>query len=505
MKLTLKDMIVVAAGTLVMLLLTGIMGLSGGSLVVLGMLEAALLLGLVIWKQHQTEASLEQLESYLKSLVSNHTPIALSLPAPWQTTTKLLKSIQTYLKISRQSLEDRSLLYTEMEQKLEEREQKLEINEKKLLESEDKLRQNEQKLQRSEYKVLEYTLALQHINLIQRKLQGQLNIGSLLTEATQLLVFHLCAHRGIFFRMDYQNQAVQVMSPINCPFDETASLPLEPLQQLLHQYGLDNPPPTESQEGNIRILRLSEDISPLYEIPFSSALLVPVWVDRDLWGLFCLVDKEERMNLINGQQSFTSFGESDELILRNVVAFLQKDLRNAYLFEMATVDSLSQLYVRRYFENRLRDEIRRTRRHPAVFSVLMLDIDHFKQVNDTYGHLVGDVVIRKVADILRNSLRQGIDLPARYGGEEMIVLLPNTHIEGATLVAERIRRSVSELVIDEIAHSKDLPHITISIGVSSFPSQSTEFKPLLEAADQALYRAKAGGRNRVCSANEILK
>ncbi|MEZ0373141.1 MAG: diguanylate cyclase, partial [Candidatus Sericytochromatia bacterium] len=440
----------------------------------------------------------DHVEVFLKSLVAAQNPEPLSLPSgAWQSVAKLLKSIQTYLSISRQSLEDRAELYDEMEHKLEE-------NEQKLLDNEDRLRQNEQKLQRSEYKVLEYTLALQHINLIQRKIQGTLSIGSLLTEATQLLVFHLCAHRGVFLRMDYQNHSVQIMSPINCPYDETASLPSEALQQMLQDQSMDHPPPVETQEANIRILRLDGESSPLYGISFQSALLVPVWVDRDLWGVFCLFDKEERLSPLSGGQAFTAFGESDEMILRNVVAFLQKDLRNAYLFEMATVDGLSQLYVRRYFENRLRDEIRRARRHPAIFSLLMLDIDHFKRVNDTYGHLVGDVVIRKVADVLRNSLRQGIDLPARFGGEEMVVLLPNTPLSGATLVAERIRKAIAEMFVEELASTRALPHITISAGVASFPDQGDEFKSLLEAADQALYRAKAAGRNKVCDASEIL-
>ena len=497
MKLTLKDILISVAGTALVMLGAFALGLRGVGLVGLGLLQLALLLLMALLEQLNTRQLMSQVEVFLRALVAGQSPENLNLSHPaWQDVVKLLKSIQTYLSISRQSLDDRAQLYEEMEQKLEE-------NEQILLDQEDRLRLNEQKLQRSEYKVLEYTLALQHINLIQRKIQGTLSIGSLLTEATQLLVFHLCAHRGVFLRMDYQNHTVQLLSPINCLHDENSSLPMDALQQLLIDQGLDTPPPVESQEANIRVLRLEQEVSPLYDIQFQSALLVPVWVDRDLWGVFCLFDKEERLSPLSGGQAFTTFGESDEMILRNVVAFLQKDLRNAYLFEMATVDGLSQLYVRRYFENRLRDEIRRARRHPAIFSLMMLDIDHFKRVNDTYGHLVGDVVIRKVADVLRNSLRQGIDLPARYGGEEMVVLLPNTPLNGATLVAERIRKAIAELYIEELASTRSLPHITVSIGVSAFPEKD-DFKGLLEAADQALYRAKDGGRNRVCEASEIL-
>ncbi|PKL76300.1 MAG: hypothetical protein CVV27_10985 [Candidatus Melainabacteria bacterium HGW-Melainabacteria-1] len=497
MKPSLKDILIITAGVALALPGGFLLGLRGTALLMPALLVAMVAVGLLALADLRLRTDLKRVESFLKALVANQHPELLDLGPAWHGINKLLGSIKIYLKISRQSLEDRAELYDEMEQKLEE-------NEQRLMDSETRLRQNEQKLQKSEYKVLEYTLALQHINLIQRKIQGTLSIGALLTEATQLLVFHLCAHRGMFLRLDHQNQCVQVMSPINCTYDETATLPVEALQLLLQNHGLDNPPPAETQEANIRILRLEGEASPFYGIRFISALLVPVWVDRDLWGVFCLFDKEERLNLVSGSQAFTPFSESDELILRNVVAFLQKDLRNAYLFEMATVDGLSQLYVRRYFENRLRDEIRRAKRHPTIFSLMMIDIDHFKPINDTYGHPVGDEVIRKVSDVLRNSLRQGVDLPARYGGEEMGVLLTNTPQQGAVLVAERIRRAISEMEFEEFRGTRPLPQVTVSIGVATFPEQGDEFKSLLEAADQALYRAKGSGRNQVCAASEIL-
>ena len=186
-----------------------------------------------------------------------------------------------------------------------------------------------------------------------------------------------------------------------------------------------------------------------------------------------------------------------------MAAFLQKDLKSARLFEMATTDSLSQLYMRRYFENRMDDELRRLQRSPDPCALLMLDIDHFKLVNDNYGHQTGDEVIRQVSRILREESRQGVDLPARYGGEEMVVLLPQTSHEGAVKVAERIRLAVSTLHIPAM-DPKPMPHVTLSAGVSSYETHGKTRVELIEAADQALYKAKASGRNQVCSAQEMI-
>jgi len=164
------------------------------------------------------------------------------------------------------------------------------------------------------------------------------------------------------------------------------------------------------------------------------------------------------------------------------------------LEKMAITDSLTGLYVRRYFSERLEEEFGRSARHGLKFSFLMLDIDDFKKCNDTYGHLVGDVVLKGIAKIIKESIRE-IDLVSRYGGEEFAVLLPETSVNAATIVAERIRRKVEEGVFK--AYDEKIK-ITLSIGLSEYPASASNSASLIDKADEALYRAKNAGKNVVC-------
>ena len=131
----------------------------------------------------------------------------------------------------------------------------------------------------------------------------------------------------------------------------------------------------------------------------------------------------------------------------------------------------------------------------------MFDIDNFKSVNDTYGHLQGDLVLREVARVLRDSARE-IDEPARYGGEELAVVLPQTEIEGAAQLAERMRETIEALRIPRLDGEGDLA-VTASFGVASVPSSASDKGSLVAAADAALYRAKRAGKNRVERAEPV--
>jgi len=178
------------------------------------------------------------------------------------------------------------------------------------------------------------------------------------------------------------------------------------------------------------------------------------------------------------------------------------EMKKVLLYEtveqLAITDGLTGLYVRRYFLERLDEELNRSRRYGLKFAFLMLDIDNFKNCNDTYGHLVGDVVLREVAQIMRQSVRE-IDLIARYGGEEFSLVLPETEAEGAKLAAERIRKKVEENIFK--AYDEKLK-ITVSIGLSIYPEDSESAKDLIEKADEALYAAKRSGKNIVCLYNK---
>jgi diguanylate cyclase (GGDEF)-like protein len=159
---------------------------------------------------------------------------------------------------------------------------------------------------------------------------------------------------------------------------------------------------------------------------------------------------------------------------------------------LASVDSLTQVANRRQIKNILRDEASRAKRAGTNFSVIMFDIDHFKNVNDMHGHAVGDDVLRAVAKSCETTVRQ-IDRVGRIGGEEFLVVLPEASSTDAIHVAERIRKDVANLTFPQ----KDLT-VTISLGVSTCDSECT-VPELLEQADQALYDAKDSGRNMTCS------
>lgn len=173
--------------------------------------------------------------------------------------------------------------------------------------------------------------------------------------------------------------------------------------------------------------------------------------------------------------------------------------KNSALWASANTDPLTGIHNRLHFDEFLKGEFLRTRRHRHTLSVILLDIDYFKKVNDTYGHPVGDKVLTVVAKVVQHQLR-GYDVFARYGGEEFVIALPETPVAAAIQVAERCREAVEQVRFPYMRHG-----ITASFGVASWPTPDIdEPKELLAAADRELYRAKAEGRNRVCSNDSIV-
>jgi two-component system cell cycle response regulator len=165
------------------------------------------------------------------------------------------------------------------------------------------------------------------------------------------------------------------------------------------------------------------------------------------------------------------------------------------MYESALRDALTKAYNKRYFADRLDGEFRFARRHDTSMALLMLDIDHFKKINDTYGHPAGDAVLVAVADALTRSVRNE-DVVARYGGEEFAIILRSINVEGGRMLGERLRRMIELLQVD-VGGSHPLK-VTVSIGVAAFPESNVQNGvELVEAADTALYRAKNGGRNRI--------
>jgi len=167
------------------------------------------------------------------------------------------------------------------------------------------------------------------------------------------------------------------------------------------------------------------------------------------------------------------------------------------LYEMATTDELTGLRNRRSFMESARQELERALRYGHYFSMISFDLDHFKKVNDSWGHAVGDAVLQHMANLLKDNLRD-VDIPGRIGGEEFSVLLPNTSLENGVLLAERLRREVEKS--PAMYEGKEISY-TVSLGVTVYREGVSSVDELLKAADEALYEAKSKGRNCTVSKN----
>ena len=189
---------------------------------------------------------------------------------------------------------------------------------------------------------------------------------------------------------------------------------------------------------------------------------------------------------------------------KTILKFEAKDhLDIAYhdkLYQQATCDPLTGLMNRHYLQRELSKFVSLSARYHRTFSVMMLDIDFFKKVNDTYGHDVGDNVLTMVANILMNNVRDH-DIAARFGGEEFIILLPETALNDAVVVAERIRMAVEGFNFEPLGCQQHC--VTISIGIGEFPTTGIATEELVKRTDAALYEAKTSGRNRVCMARPV--
>ncbi|HAZ09707.1 MAG TPA: hypothetical protein DCY56_01185 [Candidatus Omnitrophica bacterium] len=206
-----------------------------------------------------------------------------------------------------------------------------------------------------------------------------------------------------------------------------------------------------------------------------------------------LVSEEKIVGILYIENISKIYFENFMILSGQFAIELQKVILYKKVQEMAITDSLTEVSTRRYFLESFRGEIRRSMRRKSSMSFLMVDLDYFKEKNDKFGHLVGDVILREIAKILKSNLRE-IDMIGRYGGEEFSVVLAGIDKVGAFQVAERLRSSIEHSVFkayDEKVSS------TISIGIASFPEDGVDENTLIESADRALYKAKEDGRNRV--------
>ncbi len=223
-----------------------------------------------------------------------------------------------------------------------------------------------------------------------------------------------------------------------------------------------------------------------------SCMSIPLAINERKIGVLNIADK------VSGE----AFDENDLNLLVSIASHASVALdraesyqRSEDLRKISITDPLTELFNRRFFQNRLIDEIERGKRHNQPLSLIMLDIDNFKEYNDTYGHLAGDEALKITAGVIRGSIRN-IDMVARYGGEEFAVILPMTEAYAARDIAERIRSGVASRYYPDEAHRMDV-RLSVSLGIASFPEDADNLLNLVGNADKALYLAKVSGKNRV--------
>ena len=227
---------------------------------------------------------------------------------------------------------------------------------------------------------------------------------------------------------------------------------------------------------------LAEDLKMLGML--EPVLLVPMKSKDALNGIIILGEK----------LSGVVYTDDDKEYLQDLSKFAAITVENSRLYLMGILDRMTRLYIHHYFQERLFEEVKRSARNNTPLSLIMMDIDHFKNVNDTYGHQQGDIVLKETAALLKGMLRS-IDIPARYGGEEFAVILPETDLSGAITIAVRMRKKVE----DHRFPGREEPlKVTLSIGVAQYdPFRDRDKSDFISRADASLYKAKNNGRNRV--------
>ncbi len=219
-----------------------------------------------------------------------------------------------------------------------------------------------------------------------------------------------------------------------------------------------------------------------------SIACIPMVVYSDVIGVINVTNKKK------GKE----FTEEDVEMLKAVADQAAVAVNKAQLWDMAVTDSLTGLYVRRYFMVKLQEEIHRAERYNKPLSIVMVDLDRFKKINDTYGHDAGDRALKTISQFFQRNIRD-VDAIGRYGGEEFVMLIPDADKEAAFCLAERLRKELAKVKLE------DLPPITISLGMATYPADGTDIEELIKKADAAMYEAKQKGRNKAVKFSRAIK
>lgn len=328
--------------------------------------------------------------------------------------------------------------------------------------------------------------------VVMNEVSQQVNSSLELPEVLSLLARHAAdsigVNRGIVWLMDSQKIQLEAVAAYGLSLDLLGQLSMflpdirraRFFQALSEQHAVEL---TEGQDVEV----FQGVLKGILQV--RSMLAVPLLLKHQAIGLLVVDDTRETHDFLEDEVALVSaIANQAVLAIENARLYLQ-------VKEQAITDGLTSLYNHRYFQLRFAEEYAHCRRYGNDLSLIMMDIDHFKHYNDTYGHIAGDLALKEIAGLTRASVREN-DIVARYGGEEIVIILPMTPLEGAKIVAERIRSAVQEC---KFLGDMNIPQvsITVSLGVSSYAARHENRELLLQEADMALYAAKEAGRNRV--------
>ncbi len=314
-------------------------------------------------------------------------------------------------------------------------------------------------------------------------LSSTLNLEDLLRICIDMFLETVWSNKGVLMLMAEDNCTLEVKAVKGIASDELKDLEKDPGESWAMTSLLKEKRPILAQEYLGKVTFQSHST---VDRKLRFAVYVPLLKEGEIYGAVKIGPK------INGEQ----FSENDleffaTLASQAVIAF-----ENARLYSLAITDSITKLYLHRYFQLRLDEEVKRSQRYNSTLTLLMCDIDHFKQINDNYGHQQGDVILKQVSVILKRNVRT-TDIACRYGGEEFVIILPETTQSDAKVVAERIRRDIASFEFPNIIQGQGCIRCTISIGVAGFPLNANDKDELIQKADSSMYQAKESGRNKV--------
>ena len=313
-------------------------------------------------------------------------------------------------------------------------------------------------------------------------LSSTLNLEELINISIDMFLETVWANKGVLMLVSEGSSDLEVMAFKGMTEEQIEELKKDPAESWVMTAIEKERKPIFAKELSGKSYQSYTAINK--ELPF--AVYVPMIKENELYGIVKVGPK------INGE----AFTDNDLEFFETLASQAVIAFENARLYSLAITDSITKLYVHRYFQLRLEEEVARSKRYNSTISLLMCDIDHFKNVNDTFGHQQGDCILREVSRIIRKNVRN-TDIACRYGGEEFSIILPETTQSDARIVAERIRRDVAKCDFPSIIPEQPPVHCSISIGVAGFPLNADNKDQLIQKADAALYKAKDGGRNKV--------